>query len=106
MCPIYDPQNIEQSVSSCNTLDPQLAVNMEFSRLVHAAIINRRFRESLLSNPARVVDDGYCGESFQFSSDVKERIGMIRANSLEDFSCQLMRISTSSIIREVAVAQY
>jgi hypothetical protein len=106
MSPIYDNQNIEHRVSSCNVLDPQLAVNMEFGRLVHAAIINRRFRESLLSNPARVVDDGYCGESFHFSSDVKERIGKIRACSLEDFSSQLMRITTSTVIREVAIAQY
>jgi hypothetical protein len=86
--------------------DPDAAVKGEFGRLIHAAIINTRFRETLLMNPVCAIEAGYMGESFQFSSDLKDRIGLIKAGTLEDFSTQIMRVVNTSSVSEMAVLQY
>ena len=67
-------------------------VKMECGRLIHAAIINRRFRETLLTNPVKSIEDGYCGEKFAFTREEKQRIKAIRASTLADFSSQLMQV--------------
>lgn len=86
--------------------DPNAVVRGEFGRLIHAAIINARFREALLMNPVCAIEDGYMGESFQFSSELKDRIKLIKAGSLEEFSTQIMRVVNTSSISEMAVLQY
>jgi hypothetical protein len=70
--------------------DPETAIKTEFSRLIHAAIINRTFCQRLLDNPLRTIESGYCGESFHFSPELKERIQLIHATTLESFSAQLL----------------
>ena len=61
----------------------------ESSRLLTAAVVNRRFRQMLLSDPGRALASGYGGEAFYLRSDEKESISRIRASSLEDFARQL-----------------
>jgi hypothetical protein len=61
----------------------------ESSRLLTAAVVNRRFRQMLLSDPGRALASGYGGEAFHLGSDEKESISSIRASSLEDFARQL-----------------
>jgi hypothetical protein len=86
------------AVFSHGAYDPQAAVKAEFSRLIHAALINKRFREMLLVNPLLAIETGYCGESFHFPSELKERIQHIHAETLEVFSAELIQtIDTPSI---------
>lgn len=77
-------------------------VRAECSRLLHAAVINKRFRESLLSNPLASIEAGYCGEKFQFTREQKERMNDIRATSLEDFAAQLMHVIERPVVCEYA----
>jgi len=86
--------------------DPDAALQAEFGRLIHAAIINASFQKQLLSNPSLSIDQGFCGESFQFPAEIKNRIENIRALTLEDFSAQLMQVSLPSGIKEEAVVSY
>jgi hypothetical protein len=85
--------------------DPQSNVNDEFGRLIHAAVISHRFCEMLLANPLRSIEKGYCGESFYFPREYKERIQSIDAKSLEEFSKQVMQISnTINVAKPVTVS--
>jgi hypothetical protein len=86
--------------------DPEAAIKAEFGRLIHAALINRSFREKLLFNPLRSIEDGYCGESFHFPSELKERIQLIHAESLESFSMQLLQTISSPRVPERAVLHH
>jgi hypothetical protein len=86
--------------------DPDACIKGEFGRLIHAAIISARFRESLLKNPVCAIEDGYLGESFQFSNELKDRIKLIQAGTLEEFSSQVLRVVNTQNIKEVAVLQY
>jgi hypothetical protein len=72
--------------------DPDAIVRQECGRLIHAAIINRRFRDTLLSNPVKSIEDGYFGEKFAFTREEKQRIKHIHASTLADFSSQLMQV--------------
>ncbi len=74
----------------------------ECSRLLHAAVVNKRFCESLLSNPLASIEAGYCGEKFHFTREQKERVNEIRAASLEDFAAQLMQLVERPVICEYA----
>ena len=71
--------------------DPDESVRMECGRLIHAAVISRRFLDRLLTNPAQSIEDGYCGEKFAFTRAEKQRIKHIRASNLADFSNQLLQ---------------
>lgn len=88
------------------TYDPDATIKGEFGRLIHAAIINTRFREILLKNPVCAIENGYQGESFQFSSELKERIKLIQAGTLEEFSTKILSVVDTSNISEMAVLQY
>ena len=70
------------------------------SRLLAAAVINKGFRELLLSDPARALAQGYYGEKFPLDYEQKALILSIRAESLKDFALQL----TSTL--EVGTARY
>lgn len=82
---------IEPSFPKVQT-DPYESVRMECGRLIHAAVINRRFLDRLLTNPLQSIEDGYCGEKFVFTREEKQRIQHIRATSLADFSNQLLQV--------------
>ena len=69
--------------------DPNESMRMECGRLIHAAVISRRFLNMLLTNPIKTIEVGYCGEKFAFTHAEKQRIKLIRASSLADFSSQL-----------------
>lgn len=71
--------------------DPHESVLMECGRLVHAAVINRRFLEKLLANPLKTIEDGYCGEKFSFTREEQQQIMLIQASSLAEFSQMLVQ---------------
>jgi hypothetical protein len=79
--------------------DPYEFVRMECGRLIHAAVISRSFLGRLLTNPIKSIEDGFCGEKFAFTREEKQRIKLIQASTLADFSNQLIQAveHTSSI---------
>ena len=77
-------------------------INAEFGRLIHAAVINKSFRSKLLQNPVSCIDAGYCGESFHFPFEIKNRIKQINARSLEEFSSQVIKLVNKPSVPEMA----
>lgn len=71
--------------------EPSKQVHVECGRLIHAAVINKRFQKMLLTNPVKTIEEGYCGEKFAFTHDEKQRIRMIQADTLAEFSSQLLQ---------------
>lgn len=71
---------------------PNSSSNVEFSRIISAAVINKRFRSTLLSDPSTAIAQGYFGEPFSLSNDQKNRISTIREDSLEGFAAKLAMI--------------
>jgi len=63
----------------------------ELSRLVTAAVVNQKFCNLLLTNPALALASGYNGESFCLAPDEQARVLAIRATSLADFATQLVK---------------
>lgn len=72
-------------------LDAHQPALMECSRLIHAAVISKRFLNTLLTNPIKTIEDGYCGEKFSFTREEKHQIKQIRASNLAEFSNLLMQ---------------
>lgn len=68
------------------------SANSEISRIISAAVVNKRFCSTLLTNPSSAISQGYCGEPFSLTVEQKDRIAMIRENSLEGFAAQLAQI--------------
>jgi hypothetical protein len=89
--------------------DTKEASKMECGRLIHAAVISRRFLDGLLTDPIRSIESGYCGEKFSFTREEKQRIKHIRASNLAEFSSQLMQVIEMPVsfpaVPEMAFAQ-
>ena len=71
--------------------DPYESVLMECSRLIHAAVVSKRFLNALLVNPITAIEAGFCGERFSFTWEEKQQIINIRARSLAEFSQMLLQ---------------
>ena len=65
----------------------------ELSRLLSAAVINARFRQALLSNPAQAIANGFRGEKFHLGCEDRKRASSIHATSLADFAAQMTQSS-------------
>lgn len=76
------------SPTDCYLHTPRPEEN-EYSRIISAAVINRRFRQLLLNDPIKAISDGYSGEQFEINSEEKSRLSTIKASSLADFAAQL-----------------
>ena len=59
------------------------------SRLLAAAVINKKFRNLLLTHPEEALQRGFQGEKFQLSGRDRRRVLAIRARDLADFALQL-----------------
>jgi hypothetical protein len=66
-----------------------LPTNGELSRLITAAVVNQKFCNLLLTNPATALATGYGGESFYLTTEEQELILSIQATTLADFATQL-----------------
>ena len=62
----------------------------EISRIMTAAVVNCHFRQDLLSNPRRAIENGYGDERFALEEEQTQWLEKIRANSLEDFATQII----------------
>lgn len=56
------------------------------NQLLCAAVVNERFGETLLRNPAQAIAAGYCGHSFGLTSEEHDLVIGIQARKLEDFA--------------------
>jgi len=59
------------------------------NQLLCAATVNRRFRESLLRNPAQAIATGYFNHSFALTPEEQQLVTGIQAQQLEDFAAQV-----------------
>ena len=64
----------------------------EYSRILSAAVINQRFRDKLLSDPAQAVANGYNGETFDLSEAERKELSLLKGLTLSEFALQLSRI--------------
>jgi hypothetical protein len=78
--------------STSSTTRTNKSSNVEFSRIISAAVVNKSFRSTLLSDPSKAIAQGYYGEPFSLSSEQKNRISTIREDSLEGFAAKLAMI--------------
>ena len=67
-------------------------VHPEFSRILSAAVINRNFREKLLSDPALAIASGFNGESFDLTDSEKKELSALKGLTLSEFALQISRI--------------
>ena len=79
-------QNISRRPKNTRTLSGS---ENGISRLLSAAVVNRRFQDTLLTDPERALAQGYLGERFELDPEEKALILGIRAESLADFARQL-----------------
>lgn len=64
----------------------------EVNRLLSAAVVNQQFCHLLLTNAEEALAQGFNGESFALSAEVKAQILSIRADSLASFASQLLAL--------------
>ncbi len=88
---LFDQERVDLGVvnperSEKNHVDPDGAV----SRVLAAAIINRKFCHLLLTNPTIALTVGYRGESFGLSTAEKELLLQIHATSIREFAHLLL----------------
>jgi hypothetical protein len=62
-------------------------------RVLSAAVVSRRFRQMLLSDPRKAIEAGYAGESFNMDEGEKAWMSSIRANDLAGFAAQMIEVS-------------
>lgn len=67
---------------------PKSHPSANLSRLISAAIINRGFRDLLLSNPEKALSSGVNGETFRLDRAERELVLSIKASSLADFAAK------------------
>ena len=60
-----------------------------FSRLLTAAVVNKGFRDLLLTDPSLALGQGYQGEFFPLDDIERGLILSIQADNLRDFALQL-----------------
>ncbi|MBT3190353.1 MAG: hypothetical protein HN736_17840 [Anaerolineae bacterium] len=66
------------------------APHPQVARLLAAAVVNKKFKQLLLSNPIQALDIGYQGEKFLFTRNERELIFSIQAKSLSELAGQLI----------------
>ena len=59
------------------------------NQLVCAAVVNNRFRETLLQNPAQALATGYLGHNFSLTAEERDLVVDIKAQRFEDFAAQV-----------------
>ena len=69
------------------------AQRLELNRLVAAAVVNRRFRQLLLTQPAKAIENGYNGETFSLTPASRQLVCSIVARTLEEFAEPLVKLT-------------
>lgn len=77
-------------------------IQAEFGRLMHAAVINKHFRDRLLENPIDCIEAGYCGEYFNFPFEIIKSLKQLNVKSLEEFANHILTLINMPSRKEVA----
>ena len=64
----------------------------EYSKILSAAVISKKFRELLLSDPGRAVSLGFNGEPFKLTTKEKLDILSFKGLSLVEFASRLAHL--------------
>jgi len=64
--------------------------NDEMNRLLCAAVVSKKFRNTLISNPKAAVTSGYQGESFNLSDEERGWLYSIRPANLVDLAANMV----------------
>jgi hypothetical protein len=59
------------------------------NQLLCAAVVNERFRQTLLRDPLQAITGGYQGQKFALTSEERDLVIGIQARQLEDFANQI-----------------
>jgi hypothetical protein len=59
------------------------------NQLLCAAVVNNRFRETLLRNPAQAIATGYLDHNFSLTPEERDLVVDIKAQRFEDFAGQV-----------------
>jgi hypothetical protein len=62
---------------------------MGLNQLLCAAVVNSRFCERLLRNPAQAIATGYLDHNFSLTPEERDLVISIKAQKLEDFAAQV-----------------
>lgn len=79
----------------------QDTVLCEVGKILQAAVINKRFNEELLIDPKRSIENGYFGEKFHLPDEVLQKISMIRCNTLDQFTSEIINLFNANKIPEL-----
>lgn len=69
--------------------DTRGTYSKELNRMLTAAVVNRRFRNLLLTDPQAALHAGYRDESFHLSESEQAALLAIHSTDLRDFAAQL-----------------
>lgn len=61
------------------------------NQLLCAAVVNDRFCETLLQNPAHALASGYYDHTFSLTPEERDMVIGVHAQKLEDFAAQVYR---------------
>jgi hypothetical protein len=64
----------------------------ESLRVLSAAVVSKRFRQILLSDPRRAIASGYAGETFHMDDREIDWMSSIRAENLAEFAHQMNEV--------------
>ena len=60
------------------------------------AVVSQRFREMLLTNPAKALEKGYDSERVDLTPIERQLVLSIKATTIEDFAQQLIQLVEES----------
>ena len=64
----------------------------ESLRVLSAAVVSKRFRQILLSDPRRAIASGYAGETFHMDDREIDWMSSIRAENLAEFARRMNEV--------------
>ena len=64
--------------------------NDEMNRLLCAAVVSKKFRNTLINNPEAAVTSGYQGESFNLNDEERSWLYSIRPANLVDLAANMV----------------
>jgi len=94
--------NFPSITSVDNKYDTSDDLMCEIGKVLQAAVINKTYRENLLSNPLQSIESGYFGEAFHLPAELLNSISLIKSSSLEHFSEAVLLMVNSIRISEMA----
>lgn len=80
---------LEPSTPVLNPEPSAAALSKEVNKLLCAAVISRSFRERLLNDPSRALEEGCNNEQFRLTASERERVLAHSAATLPEFAAGL-----------------